>query len=508
MPSAVVVGAGLGGLSAAIRLAVAGWTVDVYEKNAEVGGRMSTLTSGPFRWDVGPTLIMMPDVLRELFAVAGRRLEDYVDLVRVDPYYRVAFEDGAHLDLTGHLPTMVANAEAIEPGGGARYLRFLAAAERLYRVARPSLIERSFGGVRDLPGAVVPLLRARPADSVASMAARHFASDRLRQAFSFQTLYLGTRPERVPAAYVMIPFVEAAMGVWYPRGGIHTIATAMARVAGELDVRVHLGCPVSRILTEDGRAVGAALPDGEVAKADAVVANAEWGYTQRTLLPRGERTTGRDWGCSGVLFLWAVRRRIEGPHHTFLLAGDFEHNLADIFDRRRLPSTPSIYVSRPTATDPTAAPEGTELLYVLVPSPTLSSGVDWAAELPGLRARVLQRLATIGLDGLERDIVAEATLTPETFARRYNLTEGSAFGLAATLFQSGPFRPTVRSRRWAGLYHAGASSHPGGGVPIVTLAGRLAAEAACEDFARRRVRVALPAPHPAEETAWSGAARS
>jgi len=146
---------------------------------------------------------------------------------------------------------------------------------------------------------------------VASMAARHFTSDRLRQAFSFQTLYLGTRPERVPAAYVMIPFVEAAMGVWYPRGGIHTIATAMARVAGELGVRVHHGHPVSRIVTEGARAVGVALPGGSVAKADAVVANAEWGYTQRTLLPRGERVTGRDWGCSGVLFLWAVRRRVE-----------------------------------------------------------------------------------------------------------------------------------------------------------------------------------------------------
>ena len=172
MPSAVVVGAGLGGLSAAIRLAVAGWTVDVYEKNAEVGGRMGTVTAGPFRWDVGPTLIMMPDVLRDLFAAAGRRLEDYVDLVRVDPYYRVAFEDGAHLDLTSHLPAMVANVEALEPGGGARYLRFMAAAERLYRVARPSLIERTFRGARDLPGVLLPLLRARPADSVASMVAR------------------------------------------------------------------------------------------------------------------------------------------------------------------------------------------------------------------------------------------------------------------------------------------------------------------------------------------------
>jgi phytoene desaturase len=427
MASAVVVGAGLGGLSAAIRLAVAGWSVDVYDKNAEVGGRMSTVSAGEYRWDVGPTLIMMP--------------------------------------------------------------------EGLYRIARPSLIERTFRGARDVPGVLGSLLRVRPADSVASMAARHFRSPRLRRAFSFQTLYLGTRPERVPAAYVMIPFVEAALGVWYPRGGVHTIAAAMARLAAELGVRVHLERPVARIVTD-------------VARADAVVANAEWGYTQGTLLPRGERVAGRDWGCSGVLFLLAVRRRIEGPHHTFLLADDFEGNLSDIFDRRRMPATPSIYVSRPTATDPGLAPAGTELLYVLVPAPTLASGVDWQAETPVLRARVFDRLGALGLEGLERDVVAEATLTPETFARRYNLTEGSAFGLAATLFQSGPFRPTIRSRRWAGLYHVGASSHPGGGVPIVTLSGQLAAEAACEDVSRGRVPVRERVPRPAVEAAWSGAVRS
>jgi phytoene desaturase len=505
MPGAVVVGAGLGGLAAAIRLAAAGWTVDVFDKNAEVGGRMSTVRAGDVRWDVGPTLIMMPDVLRELFAAAGRRLEDYVDLVRVDPYYRVAFEGGGHLDFTGSLPAMVANVEAAEPGGGAGYLRYLGEAERLYRLTRPALIERTFRGARDLPGVLLPILRARPADSVASMAARHFTSARVRRAFSFQTLYLGTRPERVPAAYVMIPFVEAALGVWYPRGGIHTIAGAMAKVAEELGVRIHLERPVARILTEGARAAGVALAGGEEVRADAVVANAEWGYTQRALLPRGERLAGRDWGCSGVLFLLAVRRRLAGPHHTFLLADDFEGNLADIFDRRRIPRSPSIYVSRPTATDPGLAPPGVELLYVLVPAPSLESGVDWAAEVPDLRARVLARLECLDLDHLERDLVAESVLTPETFAHRYNLTHGSAFGLAATLLQSGPFRPAIRSRRWAGLYHVGASSHPGGGVPIVALSGRLAAEAAREDH-RRRVRAARPVP--AVETAWSGASRA
>lgn len=486
MPSAVVVGAGLGGLSAAVRLATRGWDVAVYDKNTEPGGRMGTVSVDGYRWDTGPTLIMMPEILRDLFASAGRRLEDYLDLRRVDPYYRVAFEDGSHLDLTGNLPQMVANVEALEPGAGQRFLAFLAEAERLSRCTRDAIIGRVFAGVRDVcrPDVALSLLRAQPWGTVAGVVARHFRSERLRQAFTFQTLYLGTRPEATPAAYAMIPYVESALGVWYPMGGVHRIAEAIARLAGELGVRLHLEAPVQRILVEGRRAVGVALERGGEVRGDAVVANAEWGYTQRRLVPRGERVAGRDYGCSGVLFLLAVRRRIEGPHHTFLLSGNFDGNLADIFDRRRLPDAPSIYVSRSTATDPSLAPEGTELLYVLVPSPTLASGVDWGGELPGFRKRVLDRLALIGLDDLDHDVVAETVLTPETFAQRYNLTEGSAFGLAATLGQSGPFRPAIRSRRYARLYHVGASSHPGGGVPIVTLSGQLAAEAVRADFAR------------------------
>ena len=492
----------MGGLSAAIRLASNGWRVAVYDKNSQPGGRMSTVTANGYTWDCGPTLIMMPEVLHELFAAAGRRLDDYLTLRRVDPYYRVVFEEGGYLDLTGNLPGMVANVEAIEPGAGRKYLNFLGAAEQLSRVTRRAIVERPYRGWRDLvqPSVMSALLRARPFASVASVVAEHFSSPELRRAFSFQTLYLGTRPELTPAAYVMIPFVEAALGVWYPEGGIHQIALAMARLADELGVEIHLDTPVREILTEGDRAVGIALDNGRQARADVVVANADWAYTQRSLLRRGQRTVGLNQGCSGVLFLVAAKRTIEGPHHAFILSGDFDGNLADIFERRCLPERPSIYLSRPTATDRSLAPAGTELLYVLVPSPTLESGVDWARELPGFRKRVFDRLSAVGLDDLDRDIVAETVLTPETFGARYNLSRGSAFGLAATLLQSGPFRPTIRSRRYRNLYHAGASSHPGGGVPMVTLAGRMAAEAILADARVRRPRpvtdAATVAPQP------------
>jgi len=484
MPRAVVVGAGLGGLSAAIHLAVRGWEVTVYDKNSMPGGRMSTLTHGGFTWDIGPTLIMMPEILHGVFAQAGRRLADYLDLDLVDPYYRVVFEDGGHLDLTGNLPQMVANVDRIEPGGGARYLRFLGDAERLSRVTRATLIERAFSGPHDIvnPRVLGSLLRARPWASVASAVAAHFASDKLRRAFSFQTLYLGTRPDATPAAYLMVPFVEAALGVWYPKGGVHRIAQAFARLARELGVVIHLDAPVARITTEERRASGLVLGDGARILADVVVANAEWAYARDHLLAGGEGRRHFRNGCSGVLFLAAIEGPVEGPHHTFILSQDFAGNLADIFERRCLPEHPSIYLSRPTATEPELAPAGTNLLYMLVPSPGLESAVDWTREIPGFRKKVFDRLSRVGLDNLEQRILAEAVITPETFRERYNLTQGCAFGLAATLLQSGPFRPPVRSRRYRGLYHAGASSHPGGGVPIVTLAGRLAAEAIVEDW--------------------------
>ena len=510
MARAIVVGAGLGGLSAAVRLAARGWDVTVYDKNDQPGGRMSTVTVDGYTWDVGPTLIMMPDVLRDLFEAAGRRLEDYVDLRRMDPYYRVAFEEGGHLDLTGDLPALIANVETIEPGAGPRFLRFLGEAERLARQTRHSIIERVFNGVGDLvrPTVLAALLRARPFANVASAVAAHFRTPALRQAFSFQTLYLGTRPDRTPAAYLMIPFVEVALGVWYPMGGTHQIARAMARLAEELGVEIRLGAPVSRILTEGSRAVGVRLEDGAVERADVVVANAEWGYTQRHLLGDGNAVGGRHYGCSGILFLLAVRGPIAGPHHTFVLSGDFDGNIADVFERRCLPERPSMYVSRPTATDPGLAPDGAELLYVLVPCPTLESGIDWRSELPGFRKRVLDRLSRIGIEDLDGRILAERVLTPEDFGARYNLTHGSAFGLAATLLQSGPFRPTIRSPHYRGLYHVGASSHPGGGVPIVTLSGRMAAQAVEEDCgqpAPRAARVAggVPAGE-AQEQAWPG----
>ena len=453
---------------------------------------MSTVQAGGFSWDCGPTLIMMPEVLRELWAAADRRLDDDLELVRVDPYYRVVFAEGGHLDLTGDLPRMVQNVEAIEPGGGGRVLGFLAAAERLMSRTRLPIIERTFAGRKDLarPGVLRALLRARPLASVASMAAEHFRSDALRQAFSFQTLYLGTHPAATPAAYVMIPFVEAALGVWYPMGGVHRIAQAMARLAEKAGAEIELETPVTEILTDGRRATGVALAEDRRVRADVVVSNADWGHTHRALLRRGERVGRRDWGASGVLFLLAVRGPLEGPHHQFLLAGDFQGNLADIFERRRLPRDPSIYVSRPTATDPSLAPAGTDLLYVLVPAPTLDSEVNWAAELPAFRERVLARLVRGGFPDLSGRILAETTLTPESFGLRYNLSHGSAFGLAATLLQSGPFRPSIRSRRYAGLYHVGASVHPGGGVPIVTTAGRMAAEAILQDHGNRRTRAA------------------
>jgi phytoene desaturase len=500
--SAVVAGAGLGGLATGIHLARQGWRVTVLERNSRPGGRMSRLDEQGFQIDMGPTLLMMPEVLSGIFHSCGRRVEDYLELRRLEPAYEVRFADGARVTM-GTEPITRESFRRLSPADADALPRLLADMERKYRVGRFRFIERQFNGLGDLlhPTTLGGLARSLPVQSVWRYVARHIRDERLRQALTFQTLYLGTSPYRCPSIYGFLPFIEMRFGVWFPRGGMYAIAAALERLFGELGGTLETGAEVREIEVRHGTARGVRLADGRLLEADAVVSNCDVQTTYSRLLPPGprrvhtpQRIAARESGCSGYLLYLGVRRvPADWRHHTVLLPPDYPGVMEDLFTRGVLPRHPALYACVPTLSDPTLAPAGHHVLYLLAPVPHLGGRVNWEAEGPAFRRRCLDAVRAAGWEGLEEDVVLERQFTPPDFQRRYGLYRGSAFGLAHTFFQSAYFRPHNRSEEVRGLYLVGASTHPGGGVPIVLTSARLVAETMEQDWARHAAARFRPA---------------
>ena len=478
----LVVGAGLGGLASAVRLAAKGYRVRVLERHATPGGRCGLWESEGFRFDTGPTLLLMTDYLRKVFADAGRRLEDYLDLRQLDPNYRVYFADGSTLDVTSRINAMLDGVERIEPGVGPRFLRFLAETAKLYAIGLAAFVDRNVHRRRDffnLKNGLL-LLRARAMQRLQAMVGRFFRDERLQQAFSFQSLYLGLSPYDSPAIYSLLPYTEVAGGLYFPMGGMHAIPRALARLARELGVEIEYGAEVTS-LERDGARIGAVrLADGRRLPADLVLVNADLPYAYETLL--GERYPGIDrfdFSCSAFLMYLGVDRRYPDlPHHNLIVPSDLRSACADIFEHHRVPAEPAFYVCNPSKTDPSLAPAGMENIYVLVPVPSQDPArpLDWSVEGPRLEAAMLERLERFGLTDLRRHVVTKRTFTPADFQVQLGATRGEAFGLAHGIDQVGYFRPHNRHAECANLYFVGQSTHPGCGVPMVLISSRLVVE--------------------------------
>ncbi|MFN3653315.1 MAG: phytoene desaturase family protein [Armatimonadota bacterium] len=511
---AVIIGAGLGGLGTGIHLARQGWDVTVLERNDTAGGRMNRIAADSFRIDTGPTLLMMPEVIEGIFAACGRRMEDYLRIRRLDPSYEIRFSDGSRLPMrrAEEMPREFARFNARDAG---RFPALLRDMERKYHNARGRFIERSFNSLADLfhPTTLAGFARSLPMESAWSYVSRYCDDHRLRQALTFQSLYLGTSPLECPSIYGFLPFIEMEFGVWFPEGGMYAVAEALTRLFRELGGRLELGARVRKIEVEHGRAVGVELEDGGRHRADAVISNCDVQTTYTQLVEpehRPHNTDARMWrresGCGGYLLYLGVKRVPDDwLHHTVLLPHDYEGVMADLFRRRCVPREPAIYACVPTLSDPSLAPPGHHVLYVLAPSPHLDCHIDWAAAAPLMRERCFRALEAAGWDGLESDIVFERQWTPADFLHRYELFRGSAFGLSCLFNQSAYWRPHNRSEDVPGLYLVGASTHPGGGVPIVLTSARLVAEAVTADAARARGRRALGAARPARRRAAAGA---
>jgi len=496
VPRAVVIGAGLGGLATAIHLSRAGYAVTVVEQRDAPGGKVRQLVADGFHFDMGPTIMTMPFALDELFAAAGRDRRDYLELLRLDPYYRAHFPDGLVFELSDSMQAVLAQVRAMSPDDEPRYVAYLARAGRIWHEVERHFLDRLFHSWRDLldPTLLAAGFRMDALTSLSKRVARQIRDPRLRQLLTYQSIYVGASPDEVPATYALISYLEMAYGVWFPKGGMYAIALAVARLCAELGVELRYETGVERILVERGRACGVRTVHGEEIRADVVISNADLHHTYAQLLgltPRpnmsDERLAGLEPSSSAFIVYLGVRRTYPGlPHHTIVFSDDFARDLRQIFVERKPLTEPSFYVCAPSVTDPDLAPPGTTALYLLAPAPYLDGDVDWEALAPGYAERLVARAEAFGLPGLRAATVVKRWYTPADFARDYHCHRGSIFGLSARADQTAFRRPAPRVRDVAGLYLAGGSTQPGGGVPMVVLGGKLVARTVCRDRADGR----------------------
>jgi phytoene desaturase len=496
--AAVVVGAGVGGLSAAIHLARRGVQVTVVEKNREPGGRVGQFSRDGHTFSTGPTLLIMPLLYRGEFDRLGVDMDEALGCARVDPTYDVVFDDGARLAMTSDLMAMRDQLEAMEPGSFGGFLRYIDEGRRHYHLAMPALVDRDFRRFTDFatPANALLALRIKALLPHYRHMSAYFDSPRLKAAFTYQDVYMGLSPFSAPSTFSLTPHTELAHGVWYPAGGMYRIAELLAALAEEAGVVFRYGEPVERIEIEGGRASGVVV-DGRLLPADVVVANADLPYVYRRLLPdaaAARRIGRRKFSGSTISFFWGLDRPYpELRPHTLFLGDAYRDNFDRIERNEPLPDGPSVYVHAPTRLDPGTAPPGKDTLIAVVPTGHMTYDGDdperiareedaWATELGRARAAVLARLAQVGLADVGDHITVEATATPLTWRAHHNLERGATHGLAHTLFQLAYLRPHNRHARYRNLYFAGASTHPGTGVPTALVSGRLAAERMVDDL--------------------------
>ena len=489
----IIVGAGIGGLATAMRLQAAGFQVTVLEKNETVGGRANVREVNGFRFDTGPSLLLMTDVYRELFAACGEDFDAWVRLIKMEPNYAVHFGDGTSMEMSSDLTKMIAELERIEPGAASGYYRFLEDAGRKYRIGRDQFVEKNFAKAGDFftTSNLKLLGQLNALDKLYAHVSQFFRDDRLRQAFSMQSMYLGISPFDAPAVYTLLPYTELAEdGLYYPEGGIYALPLAMEAVAKKLGVVIETGRNVTQIMVKDGRARGVCV-DGDVLAADVVISNADLPYTYTDLLAeRPAKYEEASWkkqaftSSAFMLYLGTDRVYPKLRHHNFFLSSDYRRNFEEIFDAKVPPRDPSFYVNAPGRTDPSVAPPGGDNLFVLVPIPHLTDQMTWdEGQISRFKDKVYGQIEARGLTDLRRHVVVEQVVTPHEWQAQYNLKFGAAFGLSHGILQVGYFRPSNKSPDVGGLYFVGASTVPGTGVPLVCLGAKLVTERILSDLA-------------------------
>jgi phytoene desaturase len=502
-----VIGSGFGGLAAAVRLQAQGFQVTVFEKNERVGGHAYQLKKQGYTFDMGPSLITAPDIIRSVFAAAGKRAEDYMELLPLDPFYRIYFHDKTFLDYNGTPDQMKEQIGKFNEDDARNYDRFMADAKQLYdAVITDGLGSTPFMDIKTFLGFLPRALKLNALYPAFSFVKRYFKDFRTRFTFSFHPLFIGASPFTAPAMYLMIPYLERCGGVWFSKGGMYSFIQALENVFEDIGGEIRTNSPVEEIIVEGGKARGVRIAgEKNIFEADAVVSNADFAHTYTKLIKAKHRrkwTDGRvlrmDYSMSAFLMYIGTRKQYpELLHHTLILSERYRELVADIFDKKVLPEDFSMYLHVPTRSDAGMAPAGCESMYVLIPVANLASGLQWEAIKDEYASRVLRFLEEeFGMEGLRENIDVLELFTPEDFKRNRNSHLGSAWGLVPKLTQTAYLRPHNRSEDIPNLYFVGTNTHPGAGVPGVLLTAETTEKVILSDFQMTK-RVSPLEPEPA-----------
>lgn len=487
----VIIGGGVAGLSAAIRLAVSGWQVELFEQNPSLGGKMGQIERDGFRWDTGPSVITMRSVFEELFQVANRNLTDYLQLEPLEPLTRYFYPNNTRLDASSHLPRMASEIEAIEPQDVAGYLRYLAYAAEIHRITAPVFIYNQPPRLQDILSVPLPdMPKVDPLRTMNGAINSFVKSPELRQLLGRFATYTGASPYLAPATLNVIAHVELTQGVWYPQGGIYSITTALAKLAAELGVTLHVNSGVDKITTEGARVTGVTLQDGRHIPADAVIANLDVALVYERMLAASQshqqtlaEITQLEPSCSGFILLLGINKtHPELAHHNIFFSSDYPAEFKAIFEQGIPPQDPTIYVAITSKTDPSHAPDDAENWFILVNAPPLDERYDWQAQAPAYRDLILEKLAARGFD-VRANIISETVLTPNDLERLTGARRGALYGVSSNSKWTAFRRPHNRAKGLHGLYFAGGTTHPGGGVPMVMLSAKSAVNMLLSDFA-------------------------
>lgn len=492
MKTAIVIGSGFGGLSAAIRLQNDGWQVKIFEKNSIIGGHAYQFKKNGYTFDMGPSLITAPQIIESIFKSAGKKLQDYVDLIPLDPFYRIYFHDKTFIDYSGHSEDMKSQMAKFNKEDAVKYDEFIENSRLIYEeVIEKGLGSQPFNKISTMVKFVPRAMKIKAFHTAYSLAAKYFKDFRHRFMFSFHPLFIGGNPFRVPAIYLMISYLEKKGGVWFTKGGMYSLVEAFKKLFLESGGEIFVDSPVEKIIIENNTAKGV-IVGGKELRSDIVVSNADVTYTYNKLIKESNKWSGdkpekTKYSMGTVVIYLGVKKKYpQLLHHTLILSPRYRELIEDIFDNHVLPDDFSMYLHVPTRSDKEMAPEGSESIYVLIPVTNQLSKIDWNIEGRKFVNKVINFLeADFDMVDLRKNIEVEEVFTPLDFQNNRNSHLGSPWGMEPILLQTAYFRPHNKSENFKNLYLVGAGTHPGGGLPGVMLSAEATKNLIDEDFGRK-----------------------